>query len=172
VPLHGPNGSVVGYYDHEAAKAGLQITAKYAEVAPFFSAGGWLEAFPAKSPTVFARAISDSIDEAIHQHHVWAKYLGGPHVQEREALRQSLHIEVHGAIRTAMKEAGFPLNVGGKGGSTADWAQYFQEHPGRFDKAMDVVRQVSRDFDRKYGTSMAEKLDNELRKAGHLNDRN
>jgi hypothetical protein len=43
VPLTSPEGNVVGYYDHQAAKAGLGITAEYAEIAPWFLPAGWMD---------------------------------------------------------------------------------------------------------------------------------
>jgi hypothetical protein len=43
VPLTSPEGHVVGYYDHQAAKAGLGITAQYAEIAPWLQPAGWMD---------------------------------------------------------------------------------------------------------------------------------
>lgn len=43
VPLTSPEGNIVGYYDHQAAKAGLGLTAEYSEIAPLFHPGGWLD---------------------------------------------------------------------------------------------------------------------------------
>ncbi|MDB5423867.1 MAG: hypothetical protein JWQ29_1283 [Phenylobacterium sp.] len=43
VPLTSPEGNVVGYYDHQAAKAGLGITAQYAEIAPWLQPAGWMD---------------------------------------------------------------------------------------------------------------------------------
>jgi hypothetical protein len=43
VPLTNPEGHVIGYYDHQAAKAGLGITAQYAQVAPWLQPAGWVD---------------------------------------------------------------------------------------------------------------------------------
>ncbi|MDB5427768.1 MAG: hypothetical protein JWR47_225 [Phenylobacterium sp.] len=43
VPLTSPEGHVVGYYDHQAAKAGLGITAQYAQIAPWLQPAGWMD---------------------------------------------------------------------------------------------------------------------------------
>jgi hypothetical protein len=43
VPLTSPEGHVVGYYDHQAAKAGLGITAQYAQIAPWLQPAGWID---------------------------------------------------------------------------------------------------------------------------------
>jgi hypothetical protein len=164
VPLTGPGGKVDGYYDHQAAKAGLGITAQYAAIAPLFQPGGWMEVFPATGGTAVTRAISDGIDEAIHMHHAWTRFLGGPAKQDREALRESLHIGFHSNLRQALKNAeGFP-NVGGRGGGTTDWQAYFEKYPERYQQAIDILRQVSRDFDRVHGTGITKRLENELSK--------
>lgn len=42
-PLTSPGGHVVGYYDHQAAKAGLEITAQYAKMAPWLQPAGWID---------------------------------------------------------------------------------------------------------------------------------
>lgn len=43
VPLTSPEGHVVGYYDHQAAKAGLGITAQYAQIAQWLQPAGWMD---------------------------------------------------------------------------------------------------------------------------------
>ncbi|HEV2533369.1 hypothetical protein, partial [Phenylobacterium sp.] len=163
VPLHGPNGQVTGYYNHEAGRTGMNIVGAYAAVAPLFQPGGWMEAMPAEGGTVVTNAIREGIEEPIHMHHVFAKFLGGPEEQEREALKQSLHVGFHQALGRNLKEAGF-LNVGGKGGSTEDWAAHFVEHPERFDQAIEILRRTSQDFDKTHGTSILPKLDRGLAK--------
>jgi hypothetical protein len=47
-----------------------------------------------------------------------------------------------------------PLNVGGVGGSTGDWLQYFAQNPGAQRKAFDAVLKTARAIDAKYGTSI------------------
>jgi hypothetical protein len=162
-PLHGPNGEVIGYYDHDAGKLGLRMAGAYAAIAPLFQPGGWMEAFPAEGGTAVTGAISDGIEEAIQMHHPWAKFLGGPDKQELEALRKSLHINFHQKLAGNLKEAGF-LNVGGKGGSTTDWADHFAKNPGIFDQAIEILRRTSQEFDKTHGTSILPKLDRELAK--------
>ena len=43
VPLTSPEGQVVGYYDHQAAKAGLGIMAHYAQIASWLQPAGWMD---------------------------------------------------------------------------------------------------------------------------------
>jgi hypothetical protein len=43
VPLTSPEGHVVGYYDHQSAKAGLGITAQYAQIAPWLQPAGFMD---------------------------------------------------------------------------------------------------------------------------------
>lgn len=60
------------------------------------------------------------IIEALEQHHPMPSHMGGGLLQDRAPLRKSLHRELHGLLRRAFLEAGFP-NVGGKLGSKDVW---------------------------------------------------
>jgi hypothetical protein len=161
VPLHGPNGQVTGYYNHEAGRTGMNIIGGYAAVAPLFQPGGWMEAMPAEGGTVVTNAIREGIEEPIHMHHPLARFLGGPADQELEALKRNLHMSFHQALAGSLKDGGF-LNVGGKGGSAADWAASFQKDPASYDRAIEILRRTSQDFDKTHGTSILPKLDREL----------
>jgi hypothetical protein len=59
VPLTNPEGQVVGYYDHQAAKAGLGITAQYAQIAPWLQPAGWMDGLIASGgPRVALSAVA------------------------------------------------------------------------------------------------------------------
>lgn len=74
VPLTDPEGHVVGYYDHQAAKAGLGITAQYAQIAPWLQPAGWMDgliagggsriALPGVAPA--ARAIGNGLERPLN----------------------------------------------------------------------------------------------------------
>lgn len=57
-------------------------------------------------------------------------------------------------LAKALKAAGFPISVGGKKGSAREWANFFSRNPGSRNKAIDVLKSVSKDFDMKYGTNL------------------
>jgi len=160
-PITSPEGNVVGYYDHQAAKAGLGLTAEYAQVAPLFQPGGWMDGLLENGGSRIASAISDGIEEAVENHHALPKFMGGAADQETIALRKSLHRGVHAVLHPALKDAGL-LNVGGKGGATTDWLRYFDEVPGSREKAFQVLRNVYGEFDRIHGTAIAKHLEKVL----------
>ncbi len=91
-----------------------------------------------------------------HGHHPLPKFLGGDTAQTLSRLDPKIHREFHSLLRSNLKEAGIPLNVGGRGGSAADWAQYMNTHPGAQRDAFDAVLGVSRSIDAKYGTSITQ----------------
>jgi hypothetical protein len=173
VPLKDSTGRVVGYYDHQAANAGLKITGAYAAVAPLFIPGSEAADLLAELAPGGAEAIGDGIEEAASNkigqaaanHHAWPKYLGGPKEQELVALRKSLHDAFHTQLRVTMRKAGFPP-MGGVTGTAPKWAQYFAQNPGSREKAIEMLRQVTSDFDRANGTSISPRLEQVLRDAG------
>jgi hypothetical protein len=50
-PITSPEGNVVGYYDHDAGKVGMQMTAAYAQIAPLFQPVGWMAVVGTKAST-------------------------------------------------------------------------------------------------------------------------
>jgi len=99
----------------------------------------------------------------VQGHHSWPKFMGGPAQQELSRLHQSLHTKFHGELGAALKEAGLPP-VGGITGSTKSWADHFEVNPGSFEKAIDVLRDTTRNFDKKNGTWISKYLDKALPK--------
>ncbi|MBL8771335.1 MAG: hypothetical protein JNK30_08120 [Phenylobacterium sp.] len=69
----------------------------------------------------------------------------------------------HDDLAKALKEAGFP-RVGGRGGGTEDWTEYFRLNPEKQDEAIEILQRVTRDFDRKNGTKISKYLDDTLGK--------
>lgn len=162
-PMTSPQGNVVGYYDHDAGKVGLQITAAYAGIAPIFQSGGWLDAVGTKAASPVIQAIDNGIVEALQRHHPVPRHMGGRWLQELAPLRTSLHTELHDMLRMAFKEAGFP-SVGGKQGSRDVWLRYFETNPDSYGEALKILQRVTRDFDKAKGTNVTYYLDRELAK--------
>lgn len=105
----------------------------------------------------------DVVRGIINGHHSWPKFLGGPSEQDLARLHRSLHVDFHVDLEAALKQAGFP-RVGGRGGGTADWAEYFRLNPGKQDEAIEILQRVTRDFDKKNGTKISKYLDGTLAK--------
>ncbi len=105
----------------------------------------------------------DIVRGIIHGHHTWPKFMGGPSKQDLGRLYESIHRMFHDDLARALKEAGFP-RVGGRRGGTEDWTEYFRLNPGKQKEAIDILRRVTRDFDRKNGTKISDYLDDTLAK--------
>jgi RHS repeat-associated protein len=91
-------------------------------------------------------------------HHPIPKFLGGDANQFLVGLESSVHVEFHSLLRTNLGEAGIPLNIGGRGGSAADWANYMTFNPGAQITAFNAVLGASRSIDVKYGTSITQSV--------------
>jgi hypothetical protein len=161
-PMTSPQGNVIGHYDHDAGKVGLQITGVYASIAPFFQPGGWMDVVGTKASTPLLQAIDDGILEALQRHHPVPLHMGGRYLQELAPLRERLHVELHSILRSAFKEAGGLPNTGGKGGARADWVAYFEANPERYNEALSILQRVTREFDKAKGTNVSMYLDREL----------
>jgi hypothetical protein len=61
VPLTDPEGHIVGYYDHQAAKAGLGITAQYAQIAPWLQPAGWIDGLIAGGGSRIALGVAPAV---------------------------------------------------------------------------------------------------------------
>jgi hypothetical protein len=120
-----------------------------------------MDSLLAKAGPAVTNAVRQGIEEALQNHHPNPRFMGGAANQALVPLRQSLHQNFHSALRSALKDVGFP-NVGGRGGAARDWAAHFRANPGSYDKAMQILRQVSRDFDKANGTSISKYLEREL----------
>jgi hypothetical protein len=159
VPLRGPTGEVVGDYDHQAARAGLEITGHYADLAqnvyqPELEFPGLLEHLVPGASAIVARGIG----EWVERHHPYPKFMGGPAAQELVELYVSKHRAFHADLASALRDAGFP-RVGGWRGGTRDWLKYFMANPETEEKAIEILRQVTADFDRAHGASITPKLE-------------
>jgi hypothetical protein len=105
--------------------------------------------------------LESGVKGAIHAHHVDPRFMGGRAEQETYDLIAKFHQKFHGNLQRALKEAGFPP-VGSKAGSREVWAEFFDKYAGARDKAVEILRQVSRDFDIEHGTSILPSLEKEL----------
>jgi hypothetical protein len=103
----------------------------------------------------------DVVQGIIHGHHSWPKFMGGPSQQKLARLYKSLHVDFHGELAAAFKEAGFP-RIGGIGGSTEDWGRFFSENSEKAEEAIAILRRVTRDFDKRNGTKISKYLDETL----------
>lgn len=99
----------------------------------------------------------------IEGHHGWPKFMGGPTKQKLADLYHNIHTMYHDELAAALKQAGFP-RIGGRGGGTKDWARYFEENPAREREALDILRRVTRDFDKRNNTKISNYLDRALAK--------
>jgi len=91
--------------------------------------------------------------------------MGGPITQELVELIASKHRAFHADLASALRKAGFP-RVGGTEGSMAHWLEHFKNNPEAEEKAIEILRQVTSDFDRAHGTSITPKLEKALGSAG------
>lgn len=137
-----------------------------AGIPAFFSgigmAEGLLSALGPATETAVADGIADisaakAAAKAFHDHHPEPKYMGGPKNQELVRIEDELHRRFHNMLARAQREAGFP-RVGGRGGSKAVWDDHFDRNPGSRDKAMEILRRISQEFDEAYGTNINSKL--------------
>jgi hypothetical protein len=84
-------------------------------------------------------------------HHSLPKFLAGEVNQLLTSLPTSVHRELHSLLAASLKNAGFPLPVGGVTGSAAAWRAYFIQNPGMQEKALNVLLDVTATIDKKYG---------------------
>jgi hypothetical protein len=112
-----------------------------------------------------AAAIARAIDEWTEFHHPFPKFMGGPIRQDLEALKAWRHRVFHADLASALREAGFPP-VGSRAGSKAAWLDHFRMKPGSEEKAIEILRRVTADFDRAHGSSITPKLEKALEAAG------
>lgn len=137
-PIVSPEGNTVGYYDHDAGKAGMQITGVYAGIAPLFMPQGWMDVVGTRASTPIVEALDRGIVEALQGHHAVPKHMGGRVAQELAPLRESYHSELHKMLREAFQQAGLPP-VGGRAGSRDVWTARFAENAESYDKALDIL---------------------------------
>lgn len=90
-------------------------------------------------------------------HHVLPKVLGGNDLSLMAGkLQGAIHEELHQLLNQELKKAGFPLGaMGGRGNSARAWATYLTNNPGKQKIAFDIVLQVSKTIDQKFGTTIA-----------------
>ena len=93
-----------------------------------------------------------------NKHHALPMFLGGDASQVLCKIPKRYHVEFHGILANRLKKAGFPLPVGGRGGSAVDWANYMNQHPGSQRMAFDAVLDASRNIDAKYGTNITQEV--------------
>ncbi|THD83270.1 MAG: hypothetical protein E7812_00305 [Phenylobacterium sp.] len=94
----------------------------------------------------------------VEGHHSFPKFMGGAVDQELARIHHSLHTMFHADLRAALKDAGLP-RIGGTGGSTEDWANFFSANPAKREEAMAILKRVTREFDRNNGTRISKYLD-------------
>ena len=137
-----------------------------AGVASLFSGAGLggelLSALGPEAETAVAEGIAESpaakaAAQATHSHHVNPKYMGGAADGERVDLVDDLHRRFHSMLGKAHREAGFPP-VGGKSGSKMRWDEHYDLYPASRERAMEILRRVSREFDEIHGTNIRSKI--------------
>jgi hypothetical protein len=103
----------------------------------------------------------------VDQHHPLPRFLGGDATQVLSRLDQKTHQEFHILLRRRLKGVGIPLNVGGRGGTYRDWANYMNQNPGAQRKAFDAVLDTCRAIDVKHGTTITQDVWNNIMQ-GHF----
>jgi hypothetical protein len=104
--------------------------------------------------TRIAKYTAKATKVLVQAHHAIPKFLGGFAKQVLAQIPTNVHTAFHRMLATSLKAKGIPLNVGGKGGSAADWARYFNANPGAQAKALDAVLEASRATDASFGTQI------------------
>ncbi len=93
-----------------------------------------------------------------NEHHGIPKFMGGfEDGQKYTNLPSDLHSEFHVDLMAALKDSGLP-RVGGRGGSTVDWARYMNQSPGAQRDAFDALLGTARQYDQRYGTTMTQDI--------------
>jgi RHS repeat-associated protein len=124
--------------------------------AAFKGAGAAVKAFTGGAGAATAQAITKAISG--HGHHPIAKFLGGSANQVLTRLPQALHTGkggFHSQLNAALRSR-FGMVGGGVGGSRNAWATYFAANPGSQREALDILLDVSRNFDVVNGTSVTQ----------------
>jgi len=140
----------VGHDFHDIGEGVLSLVG-LGEAAPF------LDAIAPNLDAITANAIQ----EAFERHHPHPMFMGGRRQQDLVRLQKIVHGELHQTLSKELREAGFPP-VGGKSGSTEAWLEHFTKNPESRDHAIDILRKVTKDIDRKHGTSISPVLEREL----------
>ncbi len=95
-------------------------------------------------------------------HHPIPMYLGGNRNQPLASIPSGVHGALHRALDGALKDAGIPLNRGGRGGGYDAWARHFADNPGSQQKALDTVAGVTSQIDQAFGTNVSGVLNSNL----------
>jgi hypothetical protein len=93
-----------------------------------------------------------------NDHHPIPKFLGGEVDQAFAEIPRSTHQEFHRLLAQFLREAGFERPIGGVTGSAREWARDFAANPGAQERALVQVLRASRGIDAKYGTSITQKV--------------
>lgn len=130
VPVMTPAGNVVGYYDHQAAKAGLDITAKYAGIAPLFQPAGWLDTAIAEGGPVAAKLLLRKANAPIASAPL---PLLNREISRAEAAAQEYANALSDAAKNALRRGGRNRFAQASGKSAADMgAQVHHSDPLEF----------------------------------------
>jgi hypothetical protein len=148
---HDINWGGVGRDLSEIANGALAFTDLGVTAPEFLTSLGLDDAFLAKGVKGF-----------IDRHHADPKFMGGRPEQDTVELIQSFHRMFHQRLSAALKQAQL-LPVGGVKGKGVAWGELFKNSTAARDKAIEVLRRVSRDFDIERGTSILPALEKELR---------
>ena len=100
---------------------------------------------------------------SVHGHHPDAIFMGGRPEQELYDLIGKFHARFHGRLSSLFKEAGGFPPVGGPGGSREVWAKFLKANAGSRERAVEILRSFSREFDIEHGTSILPALEKELK---------
>lgn len=105
----------------------------------------------------------DVVRGRIENHHAEPKFLGGLDDQELAPLHASIHRMYHADLVAALKKAGFG-RVGGRGGGAKEWAEYLRLNPAKKKEVDELLRKVTREFDKKNAAWLSRYLDRAVAK--------
>lgn len=108
---------------------------------------------------IYNKAVSIPDAQIIfNRHHPLPKFLGGDEIQILCRIDSKIHKEFHSDLTARLKRKSIPLNVGGRGGSSRDWALYMNANPGAQKTAFDAILESSRSMDAKHGTTITQSV--------------
>jgi RHS repeat-associated protein len=100
-----------------------------------------------------------------HNHHAVPMFLGGPRKGVKLPLPEGLHRDFHQFLaRNLQREFNgkCPPALGGRGGSTRDWANFINSNPSHHGRILNEILYSSRSFDKAYGTNITQGVWNQI----------
>jgi hypothetical protein len=136
----------------------VQAIEKVSKLAPDQKALLHTRLLAAKTEQEAAEIVAKFLATPFDSHHPLAKFLGGRQEQILAKIPREVHQEFHQVLREELRNVGLNLPIGGRTGSTVDWARYLGDDAARQGKAFDATLKASRAIDAKYGTEITQSV--------------